>query len=123
MQNLTRKARLITALLLMLALPTSTLFADEKNPPHSNLSNFTYPEHNCTSKPRKPNKPKKLSSHKSVEAYNFEISKYNIRVATYNKEIGVYKTCINRYIRNGNHDINTIRQHLNNALKEARSKK
>lgn len=122
MQNLTRAICLTSALLLTLALPTSTLFAEE-NPPNSNLSNFIYPGHNCKAKPEIPVKPEKPSSHNNVETYNLEISKYNIRVATYNKEIGIYKKCINQYIRNGNNDISIIRQRLNNVLKEARSKK
>jgi len=50
------------------------------------------------------------------------IAEYNIKVSTYNKKIKIYKLCINQYIKNGNHDINFIRQHLNKALKEARTK-
>lgn len=122
MQNLTRKKRLKTALSLTLALLMNTIFADENSSSNSNLDDFTYPNHNCKSKPKKPNKPAKLSSQNNVETYNREISKYNINVLDYNKSIKIYKKCINQYIRNGNHDINTIRQRLNNALKEARSK-
>lgn len=123
MQNLTRKIRFITTLLVMLAALTNTSFADEKASSNSNLKDFTYPNHTCKGKPEKPTKPRNLSADNDVERYNQEISKYNINVVDYNKEIKIYKSCINQYIKNGNHDINTIRQHLNNALKEARSKK
>jgi hypothetical protein len=123
MQNLTRKTCLKTASLLTIALLTNTSFADEEASSNSNLNDFTYPNHTCKSKPVKPNKPRKLSSDNNVERYNLEISKYNINVVAYNKEIIVYKACINQYIKNGNNDIKIIRQRLNNALKEARSKK
>jgi len=123
MQNLTRKTRLITTLLLTLAALINTSFADEEAPSNSNLNDFTYPNHTCKGRPAKPTKPSNLSADNDVERYNQEISKYNINVVDYNKEIKIYKSCINQYIKNGNHDINTIRQHLNNALKEARSNK
>lgn len=123
MQNLTRKTRFITTLLLMLAALTNTSFADEEASSNSNLKDFTYPNHTCNGKPEKPTIPRNLSADNDVERYNQEISKYNINVVDYNKEIKIYKSCINQYIKNGNHDIHTIRQHLNNALKEARSNK
>ena len=57
-----------------------------------------------------------------MEKYNSEIAKYNINVSDYNDAIKQYKACINQYIKNGNYDISIIRQQLNAALKEARSK-
>ena len=89
---------------------------------NSNLDNFTYPKHTCNNKPSKPITPVKFSSTIGIETYNLETSKYNINVANYNKEIKIYKTCINKYIKNGNQDINTIRQQLNFSLKEARKR-
>lgn len=122
MQQWTRKNSITATLVLLPVLLSSHCFAEEKAQPNSNLTNFIYPNHNCKTKPLKPKKPGKLSTHKDIEIYNREISKYNINVANYNKEIKIYKSCINQYIKNGNHDINTIRQRLNKALKKARSK-
>ena len=123
MKNLTRKKYLITTSLLALALITSQSFANEEILSSSNISDFTYPNHSCMSKPAKPVKPKDLTSDNDVKRYNREISEYNIDVGDYNEDIKLYKKCINQYIKNGNRDINTIRQRLNNALEEARSNK
>ena len=79
----------------------------------SNLDDFKYPSHSCGEKIKKPKKPEKSAAYEDID-------EYNINVATYNKEINIYKSCINRYINNGNHDINIIRKRLNSALKEAR---
>ena len=96
-------------------------FADKNNQAESNIKNFSYPAHNCKSKPTRPEKPRKFSLNNDVEKYNKEISEYNISVSDYNNDIKQYKACINQYIKNGNNDISTIRQQLNSALKEARS--
>ena len=96
--------------------------ANENIQPESNIKNFSYPSHNCKSKPIRPEKPRKFSSGNNVEKYNNEISKYNISVSDYNNAIKQYKSCINKYIKNGNNDIQTIRNQLNSALKEARSR-
>lgn len=96
--------------------------ADEEIQAESNIENFTYPIHSCNSKPSKPQKPKQFFPENDVENYNNEISRYNINVSTYNKKIKQYKLCINQYIKNGNEDIKTIREKLNSALKEARSR-
>lgn len=86
----------------------------------SNLENFTYPSHECGKKSTKPKQP---ARHKQInENDDNPIVEYNLKVATYNKNIKTYKSCINQYIQNGNHDINIIRNELNEALKEARSK-
>lgn len=88
----------------------------------SNLDNFTYPPHECGEKVKKPTKPAQLSTFENVDDYNNAIIEYNIQVADYNKKIKDYKSCINQYIQNGNHDINIIRNELNKALKEARTR-
>lgn len=121
MQAFTSTSHFTTALILF-AVFTNLGLAKAETPLNSNLNHFAYPKHNCKSKPKRPIKPKKLSSENDIQKYNQEISKYNINVVTYNKEIKRYKKCINQYIRNGNHDINIIRQQLNSALKEARTK-
>lgn len=97
-------------------------FADDELQAESNIKNFSYPTHNCKNKPVKPAKPKNFSPQDDVENYNNQISKYNISVSDYNSAIKQYKSCINQYIKNGNNDIQTIRNQLNSALKEARSK-
>ncbi len=86
-----------------------------------NLTNFTYPNHTCGKKQRRPNKPKRLNRYNNVEDYNTAIVAYNIAVAEYNKTIKTYKACINHYIKNGNLFLNNIRKKLNAALKEART--
>ena len=113
-----------TGLLLTIILITAQGCASEiKKPTSSAPINFTsYPNHTCNNKPAIPKKPGRASSFENVETYNLEISKYNLKVENYNKEIKYYKLCINKYIKKGNQDINTVRQHLNSALKEARAK-
>lgn len=108
-------------LLLTIVLITAQSCASEIKKPTSTPINFTsYPNHTCRDKPATPKKPGRASSFENVEMYNLEISKYNLKVEIYNREIKNYKTCINQYIKKGNQDINTIRKHLNKALKEAR---
>lgn len=86
-----------------------------------NLTKFTYPNHTCGKKQRKPNKPERLNYYDNVEDYNAAIAEYNIEVTEYNKTIKTYKSCINQYIKNGNQFLNNIRKKLNATLKEARS--
>lgn len=118
-----KNSLMLTLLLLTLAVFTQSGFAtDENNQTESNIENFFYPSHNCKSKPIRPEKPKKFSPRNDVEKYNNKISKYNISVSDYNNALKQYKSCINQYIKNGNNDISTIRQQLNSALKEARSR-
>ena len=88
----------------------------------SNLEDFNYPPHECGEKIIKPTKPSRITSYKDVDDYNNAVTEYNINVTTYNKEIRTYKSCINQYIKNGNHDMNIIRKELNEALKDARAK-
>jgi hypothetical protein len=124
MNKLVKKNSLMLAFLLL----TQAVFiqagfaADKNNQSESNIENFSYPSHNCKNKPARPEKPKVFSPGEDVEKYNNEISKYNISVSNYNNAIEQYKSCINQYIKNGNNDISTIRQQLNSALKEARSR-
>lgn len=112
--------RIMTRFSLILSLSFS-LISQQCFATESNLDNFNYPSHNCGTKVKKPNKPKRLTSNEDIDKYNSAIVEYNIKVAAYNKEIKIYKLCINRYINNGNHDINIIRKTLNSALKEART--
>lgn len=121
MQTFTSIFYYIKAIVLF-AVFSNLVFAEDETSPNSNLNNFAYPKHKCKQKPTKPIKPQLRSFDNNIEQYNQEISNYNINVANYNKRIKIYKSCINQYIRNGNHDINTIRQQLNNALKQARTK-
>lgn len=115
------KISLIIFLLFSLVSVTYQTQANESSSSkQSNLNNFTYPNHFCGKKPNKPTSPARLKYFADVAAYNMAIAEYNIKVSTYNKKIKAYKLCINQYIKNGNHDINFIRQHLNAALKEAR---
>lgn len=100
---------------------TFSLISQQSFATESNLDNFNYPSHKCGTKVKKPKKPKRLPSNENVDKYNSAIVEYNINVAAYNKEIKIYKSCINRYINNGNHDINIIRKKLSSALKEART--
>ena len=88
----------------------------------SNLDDFIYPTHECGNKIKKPKKPTRVTSYKDVDEYNTAVVNYNLNVSDYNETIKAYKSCINQYIQNGNHDINIIRNELNNALKEARKK-
>lgn len=102
---------------------TFSLHADEISiPKKSNLNNFTYPAHRCGKKIKKPTKVAHFKTFEDIQDYNSAVVKYNIEVATYNKEIKTYKSCINKYIENGNNDIKIIKESLNSALKEARSK-
>jgi len=110
------KMSLITSLSFLLI--SLSCFAND-----SNLDNFIYPVHECGKKIKKPEKVAQLKNFKDVNDYNSAIVEYNIEVATYNKEIKLYKSCINQYIKNRNHDINTIKESLKSALIEARSKK
>lgn len=112
----------INSLLLASLVFSQQSLADEDIQAGSNIKNFSYPGHNCKSKPVRPEKPKKFSMHDDVEKYNSEIAKYNINVSDYNSAIKKYKACINQYIKNGNNDIKTIRNKLNSALKEVRNK-
>ncbi len=107
----------------LLLIPLQILATDEAVTSHSNLTDFSYPNHNCNNKPAKPVKPERLKSFADIDTYNSDIAEYNIEVTTYNQKIKLYKSCINKYIKNGNHDINTIRIKLNAALKEARTNK
>lgn len=110
-----------TGLLLTIVIFNVQSCASEIKKPTSTPVNFTsYPNHTCNGKPAIAKKPGRASSFENVETYNLEISKYNLEVETYNKKIKNYKTCINKYIKKGNQDINTIREQLNTALKEAR---
>ena len=88
----------------------------------SNLNNFYYPNHTCGQKSIRPIKPASAASFKDVNEYNTMVADYNLKVSNYNAEIKFYKSCINRYIKNGNHDINIIKQRLDTALEEARAK-
>lgn len=89
---------------------------------NSNLDDFSYPSHECGKKVKKPKKPSRVTEYEDIEEFNTAVIEYNIEVADYNKTIKSYKSCINQYIQNGNHDINIIRNTLNKALKEARTK-
>ena len=112
---------LSTSLLFSLLIISNTSFAvDDTETTLSNSTGFSYPNHFCNSKPVKPFEPEKESTYKKITDYNNAISSYNVKVIEYNKEIKNYKACINQYIKNGNKDINTIREKLNSALKEAR---
>ena len=115
-----KKLTLNSLLLISLVFSQQSLADDIQS--GSNIKNFSYPGHNCKSKPTRPEKPKKFSMQDDVEKYNNEIAKYNINVSDYNNAIKKYKACINQYIKNGNNDIQTIRNKLNSALKEARHK-
>lgn len=108
--------RLILSLFITLIFIPTYNWADEIE-----QSNFSYPDHNCGKKLKKPVKPKRLNQYEDVEVYNADIAKYNIAVNDYNKTIKIYKACINRYIKNGNEDLKRIRKKLNAALKEARA--
>ena len=127
MNKLIKKNSLIFSLLFFTLLVFTQLvftqpgFAADEAETNSNIKNFSYPAHHCKSKPVRPVKPENFSPQDDVEKYNNEISRYNIIVSDYNDAIKLYKACINQYIKNGNNDINTIRQQLNAALKEARS--
>lgn len=102
---------------------TSPLLADETlQDEESNLINFSYPLHDCGEKIKKPKKVATIKSFEKVDDYNSAVVQYNIEVSEYNKDIKEYKSCINQYIKNGNHDINIIKESLNSALKEARAK-
>ena len=114
--------KLILSSLLLISLVFSQQSLADEIQPGSNIKNFSYPDHNCKSKPTRPEKPKRFSLQDDVEKYNKEIAKYNLNVSDYNDAIKKYKTCINQYIKNGNNDIQTIRNQLNSALKEARNK-
>jgi len=122
MQEKRTKISLVISLFFSLTLITHQSWASESSANKSNLNNFNYPNHSCGKKLKKPKKAARLKSFEEVAAYNMAITEYNIKVSTYNKKIKIYKLCINQYIKNGNHDINFIRQHLNKALKEARTK-
>ena len=101
----------------------STFLADEKySTKGSNLIDFNYPPHTCGEKIKKPKKVAPFKSFENIDEYNSAVVEYNIEVAEYNKEIKEYKSCINQYIKDGNHDINIIKESLNSALKEARAK-
>lgn len=116
------KHHLVLNFALMIALLANQSWADESSSEHdSNQSNFSYPDHNCGKKQKKPAKPKRLNSYNDIENYNTAIAQYNIAVTDYNKTIKKYKACINQYIKNGNQDLNRIRKKLNAALKEART--
>lgn len=114
--------RIFTAsLLFSLLIASHTSFAvDDAETTLSNFTGFSYPNHSCNNKPVKPIEPDKASTYKKVTDYNHAISSYNVKVIEYNKEIENYKSCINQYIKNGNKDINTIKEKLNSALKDAR---
>lgn len=73
-------------------------------------SKFTYPNHSCEKKQKKPNKPKRLKQYENIEDYNTVIAEYNIEVTEYNKTIKTYKSCINQYIKNGNQFLNKVRK-------------
>ena len=116
------KTNLILCLSLTLVFSPAYNWASETSSDNdSNQSNFSYPDHNCGKKVKKPLKPKRIKEYDDDELYNADIAKYNIAVSDYNKTIKVYKACINRYIKNGNNDLNRIRKKLNAALKEART--
>lgn len=117
------KTSLIINLAFTLAVVSPQSWAEEEFPNNaSNLNNFYYPNHTCGQKSRKPIKPASAASFKDVKEYNTIVAEYNLKVSNYNAEIKFYKSCINRYIKNGNHDINIIKQRLDTALEEARSK-
>ena len=102
---------------------TSPLLADKiLQDEESNLVDFNYPSHDCGEKIKKPKKVTAFKSFEDADDYNSAVVEYNIEVAEYNKDIKKYKSCINQYIKNGNHDINIIKESLNSALKEARAK-
>ena len=116
----------MTKLILIITLSLTITFpslADKiSSTKKSNLINFTYPHHTCGKITKKPKKVAPFKNFEDVDDYNSAVVEYNIEVAEYNKGIKVYKSCINQYIKNGNHDINTIKESLNSALKEARAK-
>ena len=108
-------------LFLSILITMTHVFADnvsQEKP--SNLTNFNYPSHTCGDKIKKPKKVTHVRHFEDIDNYNTAIAEYNINVTNYNNRIKVYKSCINQYIKNGNHDISTIKQKLNNALKEAK---
>lgn len=105
----------------LLFTPLQSFAADTASANHSNLTDFSYPNHHCNTKPAKPSKPARLATFEDVDVYNIAIAEYNVQVALYNKAIKIYKVCINQYIKAGNSDINIIRTKLNSALKEART--
>jgi hypothetical protein len=118
------KTSLIISLAFTLAVVTPQSQAEEEFPTNApSLNNFYYPNHTCGQKSIRPIKPASAESFKDKKEYNTTISSYNLQVSNYNAEIKFYKSCINRYIKNGNHDINIIKQRLDTALEEARSKK
>ena len=117
------KISLLISLAFTLTLVSPQSQAEEELPTNaSNLNNFYYPNHTCGQKSRKPIKPASVESFKDKKEYNTVIADYNLKVSNYNAEINFYKSCINRYIKNGNRDINTIKQRLDTALEEARAK-
>ena len=118
------KISLLISLALSLAIVSPLSFAENEEFPTnaSNLNNFYYSNHTCGQKSRKPIKPASAASFKDKKEYNTAVTNYNLQVSNYNAEIKFYKSCINRYIKNGNRDINTIKQRLDTALGEARAK-
>ena len=114
--------KIILIITLSLSITSSALADKTLQDGDSNLVNFNYPSHTCGAKVKKPKKVARFKSFEDVDDYNSAVIKYNIEVAEYNKEIKIYKSCINKYIKNGNHDIKIIKERLNSALKEARAK-
>ena len=111
-----------TSLFLSLMIISNLSWADEVlTGKESNLTKFTYPNHRCGKKQKKPTRPERLNNYDNVEDYNDAIAEYNINVTEYNKTITTYKSCINQYIKNGNQFLNNVRKKLNAALKEART--
>ena len=125
MQHNISKHQLQTCFVSCIFLISSLSFAEEINTSSSNLSDFSYPSHQCSNKPTPPEKiPGLLSTAVSsvdVDAHNALVAQYNIRVLAYNKKIKSYKKCINDFIKKGNNDMAIIRKQLDAALKEARA--
>ena len=69
---------------------SSSLISQQCFATQSNLDNFNYPSHNCGTKVKKPNKPKRLTSNEDIDKYEHDgilISSYVHREAIYNKLI------------------------------------
>lgn len=117
------KISLLISLAFTLVVVSPQSQAEEEFPTNaSTLNNFYYPNHTCGQKSIRPIKPASAASFKDKKEYNTMVADYNLKVSNYNAEIKFYKSCINRYIKNGNRDINTIKQRLDTALEEARAK-
>ena len=114
--------KIILTITLSFSITLPLLANEAQREKESNLVNFNYPSHTCGLKITKPRKVARFKNFDDVDDYNSAVIKYNIEVAEYNKKIKIYKSCINKYIKNGNHDIHIIKESLNSALKEARAK-